>query len=44
LRILLLNEDFRRRAGNAARNKVLQQHTLEHQAAELARVYEESLA
>lgn len=44
LRILLLNEDFRFRLGDAARNTVLQQHTLQHQAAQMASVYRECLA
>jgi spore maturation protein CgeB len=37
----LLNEDFRRRIGAAARETVLQHHTLDHQARSLAQVYRE---
>jgi glycosyltransferase involved in cell wall biosynthesis len=41
MRVLLLNEDFRRRIGAAARETVLQHHTLDHQARSLAQVYRE---
>jgi glycosyltransferase involved in cell wall biosynthesis len=41
LRVLLLNEDFRCRIGTAARQTVLQRHTLDHQARSLAQVYRE---
>ena len=41
LRILLQNQDFRSRLGNAARNAVLQRHTLNHQAEQLAQLYRE---
>ena len=41
LRVLLLNEDFRRRTGIAARNTVLQGYTLEHQARRFAQLYRE---
>jgi glycosyltransferase involved in cell wall biosynthesis len=41
LRMLLQNQDFRRRMGDAARATVLQFHTLEHQAAQLAQLYRE---
>jgi teichuronic acid biosynthesis glycosyltransferase TuaC len=41
LRMLLQNQGFRSRLGNAARNTVLQRHTLEHQAEQLAQLYRE---
>lgn len=41
LRVLLQNEDFRRRMGSAARETVLEGHTLGHQAQRLARLYRE---
>jgi len=44
LRVLMQNEDLRARLGRAARQTVLQRHTLEHQAAEIAELYRECLA
>jgi glycosyltransferase involved in cell wall biosynthesis len=44
LRVLMQNEDLRARLGRAARQTVLQRHTLEHQAAELAELYRRCLA
>jgi glycosyltransferase involved in cell wall biosynthesis len=44
LRMLLQNEDFRQRIGNAARNTVLEQHTLAHQATQLSDLYQECVA
>jgi glycosyltransferase involved in cell wall biosynthesis len=41
LRVILLNEDFRRRMGSAARNTVLQGYTLRHQAQRFAQLYRE---
>lgn len=41
LRMLLQNQDFRSRLGNAARITVLQRHTLNHQAEQLAKLYRE---
>jgi len=41
LRMLLQNQEFRRRMGDAARATVLQFHTLEHQAKQLAQLYRE---
>jgi glycosyltransferase involved in cell wall biosynthesis len=41
LRMLLQNQDFRSRLGNAARATVLQRHTLNHQAEQLAQLYRE---
>ena len=43
LRMLLQNQDFRLRLGNAARNTVLKLHTLEHQAEQQAHLYRECL-
>lgn len=43
LRMLLQNQDFRLRLGNAARSTVLQRHTLKHQAEQLAEVYRGSV-
>jgi spore maturation protein CgeB len=39
--MLLQNQDFRSRLGNAARNTVLQHHTLNHRAEQLAHMYRE---
>lgn len=44
LRTLLLNPDFRARMGAASRATILQRHTLEHQAAQLAQLYQECVA
>jgi glycosyltransferase involved in cell wall biosynthesis len=41
LRMLLQNHDFRLRLGNAARSTVMQRHTLQHQAEQLAQLYRE---
>jgi teichuronic acid biosynthesis glycosyltransferase TuaC len=41
LRVLLQNEDFRARIGNAARDTVLQDYTLQHQAQRSAQLYRE---
>jgi glycosyltransferase involved in cell wall biosynthesis len=41
MRILLLNEDFRRRIGSAARQRILQGYTLENQADRLVQLYRE---
>jgi len=41
--VLLQNQDFRLRLGNAARSTVLQRHTLEHQAEQLVDLYRESV-
>ena len=41
LRMLLQNQDFRSRLGNAARSTVLQRHTLNHQAEQLAQLHRE---
>jgi glycosyltransferase involved in cell wall biosynthesis len=41
MRVLLLNEAFRRRIGAAARERILQRYTLEHQAGRLAQLYRE---
>lgn len=41
LRMLLRNQDFRSRLGNAARNTVLQHHTLNRRAEQLAHMYRE---
>jgi glycosyltransferase involved in cell wall biosynthesis len=38
---LLRNHELRRRLGNAARNTVLQRHTLAHQSRQLAEIYRE---
>ena len=44
LRTLLANEDLRARLGSAARATILQNHTLEHQAAHLVQLYRECTA
>lgn len=44
LRTLLVNYDLRARLGSAARATILQSHTLEHQAAQLAELYRECVA
>lgn len=41
MRILLINEDFRHRIGSAARQRILQGYTLEHQADRFAQLYQE---
>jgi glycosyltransferase involved in cell wall biosynthesis len=41
LQMLLHNGDFRRRLGNAARETIVREHTLQHQAAQLAAIYRE---
>jgi len=41
LQMLLQNQDFRSRLGNAAHNTVLQRHTVNHQAEQLAQLYQE---
>jgi teichuronic acid biosynthesis glycosyltransferase TuaC len=41
LRVLLQNEEFRRRVGASARTTIMQGHTLGHQARRLAEVYRE---
>ena len=42
LTMLLRNGELRRRTGACARESILQKHTLEHQAQQLAQVYRES--
>ena len=42
LAMLLRNGELRRRTGACARESILQKHTLEHQAQQLAQVYRES--
>jgi teichuronic acid biosynthesis glycosyltransferase TuaC len=44
LLMLLESESHRRRVGARARETILQSHTLQHQAAQLARVYQECVA
>lgn len=44
LRTLLTNESLRARLGAAARATILQNHTIEHQATQLAQVYRECIA
>ena len=44
LQVLIQNEGLRERLGRAARQTILQGHTLEQQAAELAELYRECLA
>jgi glycosyltransferase involved in cell wall biosynthesis len=41
LHALLLSHDYRRRLGEAARNTILERHTLQHQAQQLVRIYQE---
>lgn len=41
LHTLLLSQDYRRRLGEAARNTILERHTLQHQAQHLVRIYQE---
>jgi glycosyltransferase involved in cell wall biosynthesis len=41
LRVLLQNEDFRRRVGASARSTILQRHTLRQQAQDLTDLYRE---
>ena len=44
LRVLLQNEEFRRRVGASARTTIMQGHTLKHQARRLTEVYRECLS
>jgi glycosyltransferase involved in cell wall biosynthesis len=44
LAMLLGNADLRARLGNAAHRTILQHHTLQHHAADLARLYRECVA